>query len=102
MGCRSHAPSASPGSSRAPSREVPVITPATPIGGKVLFVDRPARFAVITFSITDVPQNGQRLSVYRKGLKVGELKVTGPREESNTVADIVAGEVQPNDEVRED
>lgn len=45
---------------------------------------------------------GKRLNVYRNGLKVGELKVTGPQRDNNTVADIVAGECQVGDEVRED
>ena len=43
-----------------------------------------------------------RLSVYRNGLKVGEVKVTGPQHENDTVADIIAGDVQLHDEVRED
>ena len=42
----------------------------------------------------------QRLDVYRGGLKVGELLVTGPQQGDSTVADITAGEAQKGDEVR--
>jgi hypothetical protein len=34
-------------------------------------------------------------------MKVGELKVTGPARDQNTVADITAGEAQPGDEARD-
>ena len=44
---------------------------------------------------------GQRLNVYRFGLKVGEIKVTGPQRDDNIVGDIVAGEARKGDDVRE-
>jgi len=37
-----------------------------------------------------------------RGLKVGELKVSGPQLDVNIDADIIAGECQPGDEVREE
>lgn len=61
-----------------------------------------ARFVVITFPIGGVPDIERRLNVYRDGLKVAELKVTGPQRDNNTVADIVAGEPRVNDAVRPD
>lgn len=60
------------------------------------------KFAVLTFPFGNVPEAGQFLNVYRGGEKIAELKVTGPRRDINTVADIVSGEVQVNDEVRAD
>ena len=42
----------------------------------------------------------QRLNLYRRGLKVGEVKVTGPAREDNIVADLVAGEAEVGDEAR--
>jgi hypothetical protein len=42
----------------------------------------------------------QRLNLYRRGLRVGEVKVTGPQREDNIVADLVAGEAEVGDEVR--
>jgi hypothetical protein len=43
---------------------------------------------------------GQSLNLYRRGLKVGEVKVTGPQREDNIVADLVAGEAGVGDEAR--
>jgi hypothetical protein len=60
------------------------------------------KFAVLTFPFGSLPGPGQSLNVYRDGKKVAELKVTGPQHDINTVADIVSGEVQLNDEVRAD
>ena len=48
-----------------------------------------ARFVVISYPLTTIPRESQRLNVYRSGLKVGEVKVTGLRQESNIVADMV-------------
>lgn len=60
------------------------------------------RFVVLTYPFGGVPTVGQLLTVYRNGKKVGELKITGPQRDINTVADIISGEVQENDEVRVD
>jgi hypothetical protein len=49
-----------------------------------------------------MPQTDHHLGVFRNGLKVGEVKVTGPQHENDTVADIITGEIQLHDEVRED
>jgi hypothetical protein len=40
------------------------------------------------------------MNLYRRGLKVGEVKVTGPAREDNIVADLVAGEAEVGDEAR--
>lgn len=84
------------------NRPAPTVLPATSDTGKVAMVNPGARFVVMTFPIGGVPANDQRLNVYRKGLKVAEVKVTGPQRDNNTVADIISGEVQVNDEVRAD
>jgi hypothetical protein len=34
-------------------------------------------------------------------LKVGQLKVTGPQRDTHIVADLVSGDVRPNDVVRD-
>ena len=77
-------------------------TPAlSGVQGKVAHVNPAARFAVLSYPIGKLPSVEKRLSVYRDGMKVGELKVTGPQRDQNTVADITAGEAQPGDEVRD-
>ena len=70
------------------------------ISGNVVTVN--PKFVVLTFPFGGVPGAGQTLNVYRNGKKVGELKVTGPQRGINTVADIVSGKVQVEDEVRSD
>jgi len=79
-----------------------IVTPETGLIGKVTSVNANARFVVINFPIGKMPAVDSRLNVYRRGLKVGEVKVTGPQRDDNTIADIVSGDAQPKDEVRED
>ncbi len=78
-----------------------IVTPETALIGKVVRANANARFVVLNFPIGRLPSMDQRLNVYRNGLKVGEVKVTGPQRDDNTVADIVAGESKIGDEVRE-
>lgn len=60
-----------------------------------------ARFVVLRFPIGQVPPVDTRLVVYHADAKTGEVKVTGPTLDNDlTVADIVLGTVQENDEVR--
>jgi hypothetical protein len=79
-----------------------IITPETSLVGKVVRVNETARFAVLNFPIGNMPQPQQLMNVYRRGLKVGEVKVTALRQDNNTVADIVKGEAQIGDEIRVD
>lgn len=77
-----------------------IITPEKGLNGKVAWVNSDLRFVVLTFPVGQLPGGNQRLAVYRGGLKVGELKVSGPQIDDNVVADIVAGEAQVGDAVR--
>ena len=61
-----------------------------------------ARFVVMTFPLGGLPAKGLRLNVYRNGVRVAQVAVTGPQRDNNTVADIISGEAQLNDEVRAD
>jgi hypothetical protein len=83
----------------APHQEL-IVTPAVTSKGKVMRVNEGARFAVLNFPVGDLPSVGQRLDVYRHGLKVGEVKITGPQQDDNTVADITNGQAQEGDELR--
>jgi hypothetical protein len=76
------------------------MTPDTVLIGKVARVNQEGRFVVMTFPVGHLPTLNQRLSVYRQGLKVGEVRVTGPQMDDNVVGDIGAGEALPGDEVR--
>ena len=80
----------------------PVIQPDLRATGEVEMVNPTARFVVLSFPPGPVAPPDHHLNVYRQGLKVGELKVTGPQRGNDTVADILAGEIQVHDEVREE
>lgn len=78
-----------------------IVTPEIMLVGKVARFNSEGRFVVLNFPIGHLPSVDQRLNVYRQGLKVGEVRVTGPQRDDNTVADLVAGEAQAGDEVRD-
>ena len=77
-----------------------IITPDNLLVGKVAKANVDGRFVVLTFPIGHLPILDQRLGIYRRGLKVGEVKVTGPQLDDNVVGDIVTGDAQAGDEVR--
>lgn len=79
-----------------------IVTQETALVGKVVRVNETARFAVLNFPVGTMPAPQQLMNVYRRGLKVGEVKVTGLRQDNNTVADILKGEAQIGDEIRVD
>lgn len=90
-----------PAAAAAPAASGVVVTPGGPTTGTVAFVNPNARYAVVSFPIGTMPAAERRFSVYRHGLKVGEIKITGPERDTNTVGDIIAGEAQKGDELRE-
>ncbi len=79
----------------------PALNPESdPLAGRVLSVNVSARFVVLRFPIESVPPPGSRLGVYREGVKVADIKITGPQRENHTVADILAGECRTGDVVK--
>ena len=78
-----------------------IVTPDRALTGKVMTVNAAGRFVVLNFPIGRLPQLDQQLNVYRLGLKVGEVKMTGPQRDDNIVGDITAGDVAVGDEVRD-
>jgi hypothetical protein len=77
-----------------------IITPEGGATGTVVLVNAAARCVVLNFPLSRMPAVEKRLSLYRRGLKVGEVKVTGPQREDNIVADMIAGEAAVGDEAR--
>jgi len=77
-----------------------IITPSNPLMGRVSAANLNLKFVVLTFPIGAIPGKDERLNIYRQGLKVGEVKVTGPQQDNNTVADLIAGNAQVGDEAR--
>jgi hypothetical protein len=77
-----------------------IVTLEEGMNGKVSSANPNLRFVVLTFPIGHMPAIGRHLSLYRRGLKVAEVNITGPQREDSIVADIVAGEPEAGDEVR--
>ena len=90
---------AAPAGAPATNRPL-IVTPDNTLVGKVALVNATARLVVLNFPLGKMAAPEQRLSLYRRGLKVGEVKVTGPQREDNIVADLVAGEAEVGDEAR--
>jgi len=78
----------------------PVVTPGSPDTGTVASYNETGRFVVMGFAVGHVPAAGQSLFLYRNGLKVAEIKITGPQRDNYTVGDVVTGSAQAGDEVR--
>ena len=91
--------SASPEPSASGSKLI--VTPDSQTHGQVALVNPNQRYLVVSFPVGSLPPVDRRLNVYRNGLKVAEIKITGPQRDFNIAADIVAGECQVGDEVRE-
>ena len=70
--------------------------------GRVQLVNSVGRYVVVSFATGTMPDLEQRLGVYRNGLKIGEIKITGPQREFNIVAEILTGDPQVQDQVKSD
>ncbi len=95
-GCAHHKPKGPP--PEKPS--VPIMTPDLSPAGRVALVNNEARFVVINFPPGIIPQIGQPMNVNHLGLKIGEVKITGPQRDTDTVADLVTGAAYVGDEVK--
>jgi hypothetical protein len=101
-GCLHHQPA--PSAKRAtPAAVAPqsIVTPDNPLTARVVSYNAAGRFVVLGFPVGQMPKSDQGLFLYRDGMKVGEVKITGPQRENNIVADLVTGEAQVGDEVRD-
>ena len=89
-----------PGSTSGPNHKL-IVTLENTLVGKVAMVNLSARFVVLNFPIGHMPAIEQHLNLWRHGLKVGEVKVTGPQQDDNIVADLVSGDAELGDDVRD-
>ena len=79
----------------------PIVTPNYSLAAKVISVNTVGRFVVLSFPASEMPKVEQTLFLYRDGLKVAAVRVTGPQQDNDTVADITSGEAQVGDTVRD-
>lgn len=78
----------------------PLINPVTPIQGRVTFVNEKLRFVIVDFAFQQMPRLEQRLGVYRRDERVGEVRISGPANGSAIVADVMSGTAGLGDLVR--
>jgi hypothetical protein len=78
-----------------------IVTPDNSLTANVISYNPAGRFVVLGFPVGRMPRLEQGLFLYRNGLKVAEVKVTGPQRDNNIVADLITGEAQVGDEVRD-
>jgi hypothetical protein len=103
-GCVSH--QAKSRAAAAPAAPVagapqPIVTPDNSPAAKVVAYDSVGRFVVLNVSVGQMPATNETMFLYRAGLKVGQVKITGPQSDNNIVADLVSGAAQVGDEARE-
>ena len=82
------------------TNEPPPKARVLPVNGRIASVNEKLRFVIVDFTNSRRPEIDQRLSVYRVGEKVAEIKVSGPYRNTTVAADIVTGEVKYGDEVK--
>jgi hypothetical protein len=78
-----------------------IVTPDDSLAAKVLTVNAVGRFVVLNFPEGKMPKLDQHLFLYRGGLKAAEVKVVGPQQETSIVADILSGDAEVGDTVRD-
>ena len=78
-----------------------IVTPDYSLAAKVVSVNTIGRFVVLSFPASQMPKLEQPLFLYRNGLKVAQVRITGPQQENNIVADLTSGTAQVGDTVRD-
>jgi hypothetical protein len=101
-GCAHRGPAPAPfePGSTTPGGQGVIVTPDNTVVGKVISVDGPGGFVVLNFPLGRMPESQRRYHLYRRGLKVAEVWISGPQTGENTVADILTGEAAVGDEAR--
>ena len=101
-GCASKRPAHAQSSTVPPRAALQtIVTPDNSLSAKVASYNATGRFVILSFPVGQMPRTDQTLFLYRANLKVGEVKITGPQRDNNIAADIVTGEAQVGDEVRD-
>jgi hypothetical protein len=83
----------------APVAPKMIVTADVAATAKVVSVNTVGRFVVLSFSGGGMPGPQQTFFLYRAGLKVAEVRITGPQQEDNIVADLVSGDAKVGDTV---
>jgi len=87
--------------SPAPGASQTIVTPDASLAAKVVQYNSVGRYVVLSFPVGQMPKAGQSLFIYRNGLKVAEIKTDTWQRDNYVVADLVTGDAQIGDEVRD-
>lgn len=85
----------------APAGSQFIVTPDNSLVAKVIKVNTVGQFVILNFPDGRMPKLDQHLFLYRAGLKTAEVRVVGPQEDTSIVADIISGDAQTGDTVRD-
>lgn len=94
-------------SKAAPTTQTPnaqprmIVTPDDSLAARVLRVNTVGRFVILNFPQGKMPKLDQHMFLYRAGLKTAEVKIVGPQQDTSIVADILSGDAQEGDTVRD-
>ena len=99
-GCASKGPAQAKTSTTGVAPQI-IVNPDSSLTAKVTSYNAVGRFVVLSFPMGRMPKMDQTFFLYHAGLKVGEVKITGPQRDNNIAADLVTGEAQTGDEARE-
>ena len=83
----------------AATKPTPIVTPDFSLAAKVISVNKVGRFVVLSFPASEMPRVEQTLFLYRDGLKTAEVRITGPQQDNDIVADLISGSAQVGDTV---
>ena len=97
-GCVFHKPRTGPAPAARAAQTV--VRPDNSLTARVAACNAAGRFVVLSFPVGRMPGLEQTFFLYRNGLKVAEVRVSGPQRDNNIVADLVSGDAQVGDEVR--
>ena len=78
-----------------------VVTADLSLGAKVVSVNPVGRFVVLSFPTGDLSKVPHTLYLYRSGLKVATVNITGPQQGNIIVADVISGEARDGDTARQ-
>lgn len=90
-----------PTKTNAPPVKPPIVTPDNSVTGKVVKFNETTRIVVLEFPLINMPGPDRTLFLYRNDLKVGEIKTSRWQRDQLIVADLIAGEAQAGDVVRD-
>lgn len=99
-GIANPSPEAKPVATQTASAKAAAVKPDDTLMGRVVSANARGRFAILNFPINRMPAVDEKMFIYRDGLKIGEVRISGPQKDDNIVADVLTGEARGGDEVR--